>query len=68
MEKNSKKYKETGGWSFERFRGDTRERVVKICTANALAVIFHRKIMIMFSVCTESKSYITNVGITLRSF
>jgi len=29
MEKNSKKYKETGGWGFEGFKGDTRERVVK---------------------------------------
>lgn len=29
MEKNSKKYKDTGGWGFEGFKGDTRERVVK---------------------------------------
>lgn len=29
MEKDSKKYKETGGWGFEGFKGDTRERVVK---------------------------------------
>lgn len=29
MVKNSKKYKETGGWGFEGFAGDTRERVVK---------------------------------------
>lgn len=29
MEKNSKKYKDTGGWGFEGFKGDTKERVVK---------------------------------------
>lgn len=29
MEKNSKKFKDTGGWGFEGFKGDTRERVVK---------------------------------------
>ncbi|AFH50894.1 Nitric oxide reductase [Ignavibacterium album JCM 16511] len=29
MEKNSKKYRDTGGWGFEAFKGDTRERVVK---------------------------------------
>lgn len=29
MVKNSKKYKNTGGWGFEGFAGDTRERVVK---------------------------------------
>lgn len=29
MEKNSKKYKETGGWGFEGFKGNTKERVVK---------------------------------------
>lgn len=29
MEKNSIKYKDTGGWGFEGFKGDTRERVVK---------------------------------------
>lgn len=29
MEKNSKKFKETGGWGFEGFKGDTKERVVK---------------------------------------
>lgn len=29
MVKNSKKYKDTGGWGFEGFAGDTRERVVK---------------------------------------
>lgn len=29
MYKNSKKFKATGGWGFEAFRGDTRERVVK---------------------------------------
>ncbi len=29
MEKNSKKYKDTGGWGFEGFKGDSRERVVK---------------------------------------
>lgn len=29
MEKNSKKYKDTGGWGFEGFKADTRERVVK---------------------------------------
>ncbi len=28
MEKNSKKFAETGGWGFEGFKGDTRERVV----------------------------------------
>ncbi|BBA37419.1 uncharacterized protein sS8_5502 [Methylocaldum marinum] len=28
MEKDSKKYKDTGGWGFEGFKGDTRERVV----------------------------------------
>jgi hypothetical protein len=29
MVKNSKKYKDTGGWGFEGFAGDTRDRVVK---------------------------------------
>lgn len=29
MEKNSKKFKDTGGWGFEGFKGDSRERVVK---------------------------------------
>ncbi|MGB9665453.1 MAG: cytochrome P460 family protein [Ignavibacteria bacterium] len=29
MVKNSKKYKDTGGWGFEGFAGDTREGVVK---------------------------------------
>lgn len=29
MIKNSKKYKNTGGWGFEGFAGDTRDRVVK---------------------------------------
>jgi hypothetical protein len=29
MEKDSKKFKETGGWGFEGFKGDTQERVVK---------------------------------------
>ncbi|MFN3694215.1 MAG: cytochrome P460 family protein [Ignavibacterium sp.] len=29
MEKDSKKYKETGGWGFEGFKGDTKDRVVK---------------------------------------
>jgi hypothetical protein len=29
MEKDSKKYKNTGGWGFEGFKGDSRERVVK---------------------------------------
>jgi len=29
MYKNSKLFKETGGWGFEAFKGDTRERVVK---------------------------------------
>jgi len=29
MEKDSKKFKETGGWGFEGFKGDTRERVVR---------------------------------------
>jgi hypothetical protein len=28
MEKDSKKFKETGGWGFEGFKGDTQERVV----------------------------------------
>lgn len=28
MQKDSKKFKETGGWGFEGFKGDTRERVV----------------------------------------
>jgi hypothetical protein len=29
MYKNSKKFKDTGGWGFEAFKGDTKERVVK---------------------------------------
>lgn len=29
MYKNSRKFKSTGGWGFEAFKGDTRERVVK---------------------------------------
>ncbi len=29
MVKNSRKYKNTGGWGFEGFAGDSRERVVK---------------------------------------
>lgn len=29
MVKNSKLYKETGGWGFEAFKGSTRERIVK---------------------------------------
>ncbi len=29
MVKDSKKYKQTGGWGFEGFAGDTKERVVK---------------------------------------
>lgn len=29
MLKDSKKYKQTGGWGFEGFAGDTKERVVK---------------------------------------
>jgi len=29
MWKDSKKYQTTGGWGFEAFRGDTRERIVK---------------------------------------
>lgn len=28
MQKDSKRFKETGGWGFEAFKGDTRERVV----------------------------------------
>ncbi|CAI8965001.1 cytochrome P460 family protein [Methylocaldum szegediense] len=28
MEKDSQKFKETGGWGFEGFKGDTQERVV----------------------------------------
>lgn len=28
MEKDSKKFKETGGWGFEGFKGDTQERAV----------------------------------------
>lgn len=28
MEKNTKKFAETGGWGFEGFKGDTKERVV----------------------------------------
>jgi len=28
MQKNSKKFKDTGGWGFEGFKGDTKERVV----------------------------------------
>jgi len=28
MQKNSKKFSSTGGWGFEGFKGDTRERVV----------------------------------------
>jgi hypothetical protein len=28
MQKDSKKFKDTGGWGFEGFRGNTRERVV----------------------------------------
>ena len=28
MEKNTKKFAKTGGWGFEGFKGDTRERVV----------------------------------------
>lgn len=29
MHKDSKKFKNTGGWGFEGFKGDTKERVVK---------------------------------------
>ncbi|MFA3784218.1 cytochrome P460 family protein [Melioribacteraceae bacterium 4301-Me] len=29
MEKDSKKFKDTGGWGFEGFNGDTKERIVK---------------------------------------
>jgi len=29
MQKDSKKFAETGGWGFEGFKGDTKERVVK---------------------------------------
>jgi len=29
MQKNAKKYSSTGGWGFERFKGDTKERMVK---------------------------------------
>jgi hypothetical protein len=29
MYKNSEKFKDTGGWGFEAFKGDTKERVVK---------------------------------------
>ncbi len=29
MLKNSKKFKETGGWGFEAFKGNTKDRVVK---------------------------------------
>ena len=29
MQKDSKKFKDTGGWGFEGFKGDTKERVVK---------------------------------------
>lgn len=29
MQKNTKKFKETGGWGFEGFSGNTKERIVK---------------------------------------
>lgn len=37
MQKDSKKFKETGGWGFEGFKGDTRERVVNNMYADCFA-------------------------------
>lgn len=37
MQKDSKKFKETGGWGFEGFKGDTKERVVKDMYADCFA-------------------------------
>ena len=37
MQKDSKKFKDTGGWGFEGFKGDSRERVVSDMYADCFA-------------------------------
>ncbi|MCX8106647.1 MAG: cytochrome P460 family protein [Ignavibacterium album] len=43
MEKDSKKYKETGGWGFEGFKGDTRERIVIDMNGNCFSCHLSQK-------------------------
>lgn len=43
MEKDSKKYKETNGWGFEGFKGDTKERVVKDMYADCFSCHLSQK-------------------------
>lgn len=43
MEKDSKKFKDTGGWGFEGFKGDTKERVVKNMYADCFSCHLSQK-------------------------
>lgn len=43
MVKDSKRFKETGGWGFEAFKGDTKERVVKDMYADCFACHLSQK-------------------------
>lgn len=43
MQKNSKLFSETGGWGFEGFKADTRERVVKNMNADCFSCHLSQK-------------------------
>jgi hypothetical protein len=43
MEKDSKRFKDTGGWGFEGFKGDTKERVVKNMYADCFSCHLSQK-------------------------
>lgn len=43
MVKDSKRFKETGGWGFEAFKGDTKERVVKDIYSDCFAYHLSQK-------------------------
>lgn len=43
MEKDSEKFKDTGGWGFEGFKGDTKERAVKDMYADCFSCHLSQK-------------------------